>query len=342
MTPWPNTRDLLSSPTQFATAWVQPCSIAVAEVKEDRIECGHGFGRLAVEGDSIWVTNAASESVTRIDGRTGQVDSFSELRRAPAAIAVGTEAIWVVCGNGWLWRFHPDGQGEGVARLGGRARDLACDRESAWILHGSGELVSVDQATGETAAETKIRRGGRQILCAEGALVALTAHGSRVCRIAPTSGAVEAEARLPARGVRGAVHDGTFWVACGRRRSRWWGALVPVDLATMEVGAPHPLPSAPRAIAVGAEHVWVACGRRGEKKSSVIRIDPDSGDATSWVESDWTIYDLAVSGDRLLLAAGLALAGPAAAGGDGGGGGGGHHGGGHGGGGGGEGGGGGH
>jgi hypothetical protein len=324
------TRDLLSSPTQLATAWVQPFSISVAGAREDRIESGHGFGRLAVEGDSIWVTNAASETVTRIDGRTGRIDSFSELRRTPAAIAVGTEAIWVVCGNGWLWRFHPDGQGEGVARLGSRARGLDCDRESVWILHASGEMVSVDQATGETAVETKIGRGGRQIIYDDGALVALTAHGTRVCRIAP-DGMVEAEVRLPGRGVRGALHDGIFWVACGRRRSRWWGALVPVDLATMKVGDPLPLPSAPRAITVGAEHLWVACGHRGDKRSSVFRIEPDSGDATPWVESDWTIYDLAVAGDRLLLSAGLALAGPAAVGGDGGAGGGYHGGGGHGG-----------
>jgi hypothetical protein len=55
-----------------------------------------------------------------------------------------------------------------------------------------------------------------------------------------------------------------------------------------------------------------------------------------WAESDWTIYDLEVAGDRLLLSAGLALVGPAAAGGDGGGGGGHHGGGGHGGGGGGH------
>lgn len=335
MTGRPITRDLLSTPSMRATAWVQPVSTSTAGVKEDRIECGHGFGRLAFDGDSIWVTNAASESVMRLDGRSGTVESFVELRRTPVAIAVGAEAIWVVCGNGWLWRFDPGGEGEGVARLARRARDLACDRESAWILHHSGKLVSVDQGTGEIDVETKIRRGGRQVICADGAVVALTAHGSRACRIDPGSGAVEAEAKLPARGARGAIHDGTFWVACGRRRSGWWGALVPVDLATMKVGAPRPLPNAPRAIAAGAEHLWVACGRRGDAKSSVYRIQPDSGDATPWAESDWTIYDLEVAGDRLLLSAGLALAGPAAAGGDGGGGGG-HHGGGHGGGGGGH------
>jgi hypothetical protein len=328
MTRWATTRDLFSSPTQVATAWVQPFSTSVAGLKGDRIETGHGFGRLAIDGDSIWVANATSESVTRIDGRTGRIDSFAELRRTPAAIAVGTEAIWVVCGNGWLWRIHPDGEGEGVARLGRGACGLACDRESAWVLHRSGELVSVDQATGETSVETKIRRGGRQLVCADGVLVALTAHGSRVCRIDQASGLVEAEARLPARGIRGAVHDGTFWAACGRRRDSKWGALVPIDLATMKVGPTRQLPSAPRSITAGAGCLWAACGRRGEKKSGVYRVEANSGDSMSWAETPWTIYDLAVAGERLVVSAGLTLAGPAAGGGGDGGAGGGHHGGG--------------
>jgi sugar lactone lactonase YvrE len=330
-------QNLFTSPTQRASAWVQRYSVSAPARKEDRIETGHGFGRLAVDGDAIWATNAASETVMRIDGRSGRVDSLAKLHRAPAAIAVGTEAIWVVCGNGWLWRFDRGGEGEGVARLGRGARGLACDRQSVWVLRGGGELVGVDQVTGETAVGTKLRRDGGQLLHADGVLLALTGHGSRVCRIDPAGGRIEAEAELPHRGVRAAVLDGTLWVACGRRLSSRWGALVPVDTKTMAVGEPRPLPNAPRALTAAAGHLWVACGKRGDRKSSIVRVDVDSSEVTPWAESDWTIYDLAVAGDHLLAAAGLALAGPAAGLTDGGGGaGGGHHGGGHGGGGGGE------
>ena len=325
-------QSLFSSPTVRPTAWVRRYSTSVPRVKEDRIETGHGFARLAVDGEAIWVTNALSKTVMRIDGRAGQVDSRIDLRRTPAAIAVGTEAIWVVCTNGWLWRFRPGGEGEGVARLRDRARSLACDRESIWVLHAGGQLVGIDQATGETTMESKVRRGARQLLHSGEALVALSASGSRVCRLAPDSGRPEAEAKLPARGVRAALHDGTLWVACGRRRATRWGALVPVDLATMAAGSPRELPSAPRAITAGAEHLWVACGRRREKKSSIVRVEPGSGGIAPWAETDWTIYDLAVAGDQLVAATGLALAGPAAGMADGGfagaGDGGGHHGGG--------------
>jgi hypothetical protein len=313
ITRWFTPQDLLSSPTLRATAWVSRYSTSAPDVKEDRIETGHGLGRLAVSRDAIWVTNAASRTVARIDRRSGQVNRLAELRRTPAAIGVGNEAIWVVCANGWLWRLLPSGDGEGVARLEDRARGLACDRESVWVLHASGRLVGVDQATGETNMEAKIRRGGHQLLYADGALVALSADGSRVLRVAPDSGETEAEVRLAARGVRAVLDDGTVWVACGRRLASRWGTLVPIDLATMATGAPRELPNAPRAITAGAGHLWVACGRRGEKKSSVVRVEPGSGRVAPWAETEWTVYDLAVAGDQLLAATGLALAGPAAA-----------------------------
>jgi hypothetical protein len=78
------------------------------------------------------------------------------------------------------------------------------------------------------------------------------------------------------------------------------------------VGVPIGLPSAPRAIASGAGHLWVACGPRKRKECTLERVDPGTGEVKRWADSDWNIYDIAVDGERLLVAAGLALAGPAA------------------------------
>ncbi len=322
--------NLFRTPPLAVTAWIDRYPTAAPGPNLGRLETGHGAGRIAVDTDSIWVTNAISETVTRIDRRGARVESRAELGKSPTAIAVGTEAAWVLGGNGWLWRFRADGEGEGVARIGRAARDLTCDGHLAWALRHGGDLVAVDQPTGEAVVETKIHRGGRQILRGGNALIALTGDGRRLCRLARDSGAVEAEAKLPARGFRAIVHEGTLWVACGRRRSNRWGALVPVDLATMEVGERLRLPNAIRAITTGAGHVWVACGRRGDQKSEIARIEPTSGELVPWAETDWTIYDLAIADDELLVASGVILAGPAAGISDGGGGGGvagGHHGG---------------
>ena len=265
---------------------------------------------MAVEGDTIWIANATSQAVTRVGRRGGRVEGRTKLHRETAAIAVGTEAVWVLGANGWLWRFHPDGTGEGMARTGRGARDLVCDHPWVWVLRGNGELRAIDQANGETTVEAKVRRRGRQILRADDNLIALTGGGRWVSRIARDTGAVEVEVRLPARGVRAALHDDKLWVACDRLRSGRWGALVRVDLATMRPDAVHELPNAPRAIAAGAGYVWVACGRRGNKKSSVVRVEPNSGEIMPWAETDWTIYDLALAEDELLAACGMKLVGP--------------------------------
>lgn len=325
-----SSKNLFRTPTLQATAWIDRWSTAKPDTRiGGRIESGHGFGRLAVDADAIWIANKASETVTRIDRRAARVEGRTKLHCATAAIAVGAEAVWVLGANGWLWRFHPDGEGEGMARTGKGARGLTCDQESAWVLRRSGNLVAVDQATGETTLETKIRRGGRQILRSDDGLIALTGNGRRVCRLGSERGAVEAEIKLPARGVGGALHDGALWVACGRLRSGRWGALVRVDLATMRIDTVQELPNAPRAITAGDGHIWVACGQRGDRKSTVIRLEPNSGEMIPWAKSDWTVYDVAIAGDELLAGCGIALVGPAATIVDGGGGmDGGHHGGG--------------
>lgn len=290
-----------------ATSWVDRWSTDEPGVKADMIETGHGRGRIAVDEDAIWVVNETSETLTRIDRRTAVPDWRADLDHQPAAIAAGREAVWVLAENGWLWRFHSDGTSEGVARTGHGPRDLVCDAESAWVLQGDGDLAAFDQSTGEVTVEVKIPRGARQILVADGALIALTGGGDRLCRIEREGGSVEARGKLPADGTRAVVHDGALWVACGRLRSTRWGALVSVDLATMSPTAVHELPNAPRAITAGAGHLWVACGRRGDKESTVVRIEPGSGKTTPWAETPFTVHDLALAGDEVVAACGMKL-----------------------------------
>ena len=288
-----------------ATSWIDRWSTSEPGVKADMIETGHGRGRIAVDEDAIWVANETSETLTRIDRRTALPDWRADLDHQPLAVATGTEATWVLAENGWLWRFHPDGASEGVARTGHGARDLTCDAESAWVLQGDGELIAIDQSTGEVMVEAKIPRGARQVLVADDWLIALTGGGDRVCRIEREGGTVEARGKLPADGTRAAVHDGALWVACSRFRSTRWGALVRVDLATMGPTAVHELPNAPRAIAAGAGHLWVACGRRGDKASTVVRVEPTSGEMTPWAETAFTVHDLALAGDEVVAACGV-------------------------------------
>jgi hypothetical protein len=288
-----------------ATSWIDRWSTDEPGLRDEMIETGHGRGRIAVDEDAIWVTNATSETVTRIDRRTAVPDWRSDLGHQPVAVATDPEAAWVLAENGWLWRFHADGSSEGVARTGRGARDLVCDAESVWVLQGDGDLAAFDRSTGETTVEAKAPRGARQILRHDDALVVLAGGGRQVCRIERDRGTVEAEGKLPATGDIATLHDGALWVACSRRLSGRWGAVVRVDPVTMNPEAIHELLGAPRAIAAGALHLWVACGRRGDKASTIVRVEPTSGEMTRWADTPYTVQDLALAGDELIAATGL-------------------------------------
>jgi hypothetical protein len=82
---------------------------------------------------------------------------------------------------------------------------------------------------------------------------------------------------------------------------------VQVDLATMAPMAVHELPRAPRAIAAGAGHIWVACGRRGDRASAVIRVEPNSGKAIPWAVTEFTVHDLAIAGEQIIAACGMKI-----------------------------------
>ncbi|MBS1892252.1 MAG: PQQ-binding-like beta-propeller repeat protein [Actinobacteria bacterium] len=302
-----DTENLFASVPVHATSWVDRWSIHEPGVKADMIETGHGRGRLAVDHDSIWVANATSETLTRIDRRTGVAEWRSDLDHQPLAVAAGRDAAWVLADNGWLWRFRADGTSEGIARTGHGPRDLACDGESAWVLQGDGDLAAFDQSTGEVTVETKIPRGARELLVADGGLIALTGGGDQVCRIGRERGDIEARGKLPDDGTVAAVHDGVLWVACSRLRSSRWGALARVDLGTMAVETVHELPNAPRAIVGGGGHLWVACGRRGDRASSIVRVEPGSGEFTPWAQTEFTVHDLTLAGDEIAAAVGMRI-----------------------------------
>ena len=299
------------------TGWITTYSATEPDVGSERIEAGHGIGWIAVGHGSIWLTSAASRTVALIDARSLRLTSMIDLGKPPVAIVIGSQAAWVLGSNGWLWRLWPDGNAEGVARLDGRARSLAHEGDSVWALSWDGDLTQIDESTGETVLSTKVGRGSRQLLSFDGALLVAYDGGRKLRRLRPESGVTEAEGKLPDRAIRCVVHGRTLWAACARKLNGRWGALRRIDPLSLTVAETIILPTAPRALTAGADHLWVAHGRRGSRACSIARVDPRSGELTPWASSDWPINDLAVAGDALLAATSLRL-GNASLGGEGG------------------------
>jgi hypothetical protein len=291
------------------TGWVDVCSASDREAPMERVGTGHGRGALTAGHGGIWVANRGSRSVARLDPRTHRLTATLGVRKFPAAIASGGNAVWVVCSNGWLWRVWPAGpRAEGVARLGRRARAIAAAGGWIWVLRENGRLDRLEPATGEVIATTRMPGGARRMIGTGQALWVAARRGRLLLRIAADSGQIDAEIRVPKRIVSLAADDTSIFAGCVAGFPPRHGWLYEVDRQSASLGAPLELPGQPRALAAGPEAVWIACST-GRHRGTIERLAKPGGTLESWRQTDWNVSDLLLDGDSLLIAMSMA-AGP--------------------------------
>jgi hypothetical protein len=163
-----------------ATGLLYAYNVDALEREPRHVGTGHGRGALAVADGEIWVANAVSQSLARLDRDTLTITAMLRLRQLPVAAAFDGSLVWVVCRNGWLWKVSPaEPSAEGVARLGRRARCLATSGGAVWALRDSGELIQVEPNTGGIALQCRAGRGARQLAVGADAIWVVTARGRR-------------------------------------------------------------------------------------------------------------------------------------------------------------------
>jgi hypothetical protein len=303
---WPSLIDRRGQ--MYPTGWVRVFRPGAPDSTPHNVGTGYGRGAIAVGREAVWVTNGWSRTVARLDRRDLKVSAVVKVRRPPVSVAVGPQATWVLCGNGWLWRVSTGAEAvEGVARLGARARAVAATDRWVWALRERGDLSRIEPSSGEVTLQTSVGRGARHLLEAEGALWATRRRGRRVLRIDGDSGEPVAESKPPRQAACLAVDGGTVWICCRRRFSGDKGWLYRGDASTLEWDESLVLDGRPRAIACGMDAVWIASAARGERAGLIARFDPRDGSLETVAETDWPVYELAVCGDSLLATMGLAV-----------------------------------
>jgi streptogramin lyase len=134
---------------------------------------------IVIAGDSAW---ASSESLTRLDGRTGAVLSTLELP-GPTCLApdVGFDALWLgVCGSPQVLRVDP-ATGEVAATIPLQVGDLLAESSVAagagavWVLTSQRELVKIDPSTNQVVQAAQAPRGACAIRAGDDA-VWITVH----------------------------------------------------------------------------------------------------------------------------------------------------------------------
>jgi virginiamycin B lyase len=142
-----------------------------------RIRVGRLPSAMAVEGNSVWMVNAADATISRIDAATNRVQTH-QAASPPGGLVAAAGSIWLTHpGDGTVRRIQPaSGRTVATIPVGGSAYSMAADKGGVWIaLPGEGLVRRIDPGT-NTVAET-IQTGGDPLsLASDGRLLWVAMH----------------------------------------------------------------------------------------------------------------------------------------------------------------------
>lgn len=293
-------------------AWVRSFELEPSRAAPRDVVTGTGLGAIAADDRGIWICHASSHSLTRLDPETLEITAVQMFSCAPVAVAIGADAVWVACRNGWVFRLLESGSNaEGVARVGNGVRALAATDGRVWVLREGGQLTQLDPMDGEPIMNATLGRGTVDLAADQDAIWVARRSGKRLLRIDPRSGRTEDAVPLPGVPVALAIAAGRVWVACRRGRGRSNGIRCAIDAKTGDVAGVRSLPGRPRALMSGGGSIWVACDSPAQKRNGrIVQIDPrGDGDSLAEAQSGWPVDALAFTRARLLAAMSIPIRG---------------------------------
>ncbi len=226
-------------------------------------------------GESLWVINYASQTLTRVDKATRRSRSFG-VGGAPTGIALAGGSVWVTTEFGLtsgepgsVLRFDAsDGHQLPSIVVGNGVTGIAASQHEIWVTNEKDDaLVRIDADTGTVGSPIKVGRGPKAVALAAGSVWVANALDRTVSRVDPRTGRVSPP--IPVQGADAiAANDTSVWVVGSASNT-----VTHIDPATNGIVTTITVPSGPTAIGVTANAVWVAAGAAGE----MVRIDPSRG-----------------------------------------------------------------
>ena len=179
--------------------------------------------QMAIDGDSLWVTNWQHNSVSHVDARNGRPLGTVTAGPAPLAgeqgvssVAVGDGSVWVVRGDtDTVYRIDPgDGHVQARVGVGLTPTSAAFGAGSLWVLNLQGNSVSrIDPATDHVTATITTQAEPAYAATAGGAVWVTNFDGDSLTRIDPaTNHTRQVKVCLGPAGI--AAAGNTLWVAC--------------------------------------------------------------------------------------------------------------------------------
>jgi DNA-binding SARP family transcriptional activator len=270
---------------------VRPRNVAVVDPAAGRVvaalpvgsQLGPGQFRSAVTvaAGALWVANAGSRTVTRIDLVSREARTFG-VDLEPFGLAVAGGSLWVTGRAGGLVRapLRDPALAETVALPQPdltSAEEVAASGMSVWVVAARGERVvleRLDSRTGAVGAETPLgpRSATHDIVATPDSVWVTNTLLNVVWRVSRATDRLVA--RIPiAAPTAIAAGSHAVWVTSQADNAVW-----KIDAAT-NLGSEMPAGDAPIDVAVGGGAVWVANWRAG----TVTRINPGRGVAAATI-----------------------------------------------------------
>jgi YVTN family beta-propeller protein len=148
---------------------------------------GEPFG-VATGGEAVWVTNRADNTVSRIDPASRKVDETIPVGNNPKGIAVSDEAVWVAnTDDDTVSRIDLASRTAGDAiPVGTEPRGVVSAFGSVWVTNGGSDSVSRIDSEGGTVIETiDVGAGPEGITAGPDSLWVANGGADTVTRIKP-------------------------------------------------------------------------------------------------------------------------------------------------------------
>jgi serine/threonine-protein kinase len=237
-----------------------------------RIQAGDGPDGIAVDGNTVWVSNSRDGTLTRLDTQLNSV--------VGDPIPVGTNPDEVEAADGVVWVTNTDddsvsrvdvdsGEATGIP-VGAGPEGLSLGEQLVWVTNGDSDTVSrLDRASGAPLdPPITVQNKPIGIFVGEDSVWVTNSFSGTVTRIDPSTAEVIGTTDFIARNIRSVIEAfGFVWVTSAIDG----GTVTRLDRETGEiVGEPIPLGDRPKEMAVAAGFLWVV----NERSNNVMRINP--------------------------------------------------------------------
>jgi peptide/nickel transport system substrate-binding protein len=235
------------------------------------VPVGSAPAAIATGAGSIWVTNGADGTVTRIDPHGPHVEQTLVVGSLPAGVSYGAGAVWVSNAlDGSVSRIDPQAnQVVQTISIGGRPTGVAAGAGAVWVADADGDaVVALDPRSGIPRRFIRLEDSPAGVAIGFGALWVTEPLAHKLVRIDPASGETLEEIGVGAGAGPVAASGGAVWVV-----NTLDGTLSRVDPARNAVASAVPIGDAPTAVAAGADGVWVT----DEGTGALVSVDPGTG-----------------------------------------------------------------